>query len=171
MREGVLVAIAAAASSAFLLHGTFYLDGRPASPNFRIEPFLFVTGLAYLFLRSVVIAVAMWPTRAQNSPLRCPECGHRLDVPSSKRLHAARDIERSPTPTEVASTEGLRRAVDAAQSRMESLAVGSVVRTPAPSPTAENLTGRQLIAALDDPDFLERARHGPTPTAEPRVRR
>jgi hypothetical protein len=164
LREALLVSIAAAASFAFLFHGTFYLDGRPVSPNFRIEPFLFVTGLAYLFLRFVVLAIELRPARVRPDLERCPECGRPLDDQSSKKLAAQRkgDLPSESTRKEEALSPGLlRQAVDAVRPRTQVHAPRGVARPPTHGLGTENLTGTDLVQALNDPNFLERARHGP----------
>jgi hypothetical protein len=171
VQEGLFFAIAAAASLLFLFHGMLYLDGR-SPPAFRIEPFLFVTGLTYLFLRSVVLAIEIrWP-RVHAERVQCPECGRWIDTPS-------RGVEghgtRVPLP-KAARRQGhpqtaLRTAVGVAAIERRARDSNNAAEISTFRPEVENEWSGDLVAAPEDPDFLERARHGPFPPPDKRIRR
>jgi hypothetical protein len=168
VREGPLFALAAAASFVFLFHGMLYFDGRPP-PEFRIEPFLFVTGLSYLFLRSVILAIEMRRPRVHAGRIRCPNCGQWIDDSSSGvEARGRSNLLPKRTQKQFAPTVELRNAVDVVR-----LGTGAhdMAGLPAVRREAENRVGRDPVAGPNDPDFLERARHGPPTPPERRIRR
>lgn len=173
VREALLVGIAAAASFVFLNHEALYLDRPFQVANARIEPYFLATSILYLFLRLVIVVTEMRPPRAHADLVRCPECGQWLDDRSSAGLEAHRRIELTPKPSpkEVVSAVALRKAVDAARFGPRSPPENQVA---APIPIRQkpaNLAETDLIAALNDPDFLERMRHSPRPPPDPRLKR
>jgi hypothetical protein len=172
VREALLVGIAAAASFVFLNHEILYLDRPFQVADSRIEPYLLATAILYLFLRLVIAVAEMRPARAPAELVRCPECGQRLDDRSAAGLEAHRRIELTPRPSpkEVVSAVALRKAVDAARFGPHSPAENEGARVPIGQKPV-NLADADLLAALNDPDFLERARHSPQPPPDPRLKR
>lgn len=173
VREALLVGIAAAASFVFLNHQALYLERPFRVADARIESYILATAILYLFLRLVIIVAEMRPPRVHAELVRCPECGQWLDDRSGAGLEAHRRIELTPKPSpkEVVSAIALRKALDAARFGPYS---PSENRVAAPIPIRKkpaNLAEPDLIAALNDPDFLERARHSPRPPSDPRLKR
>jgi hypothetical protein len=168
-----LVSIAAVASFGFINHANLYLMQDFSLSNAPLASYVLATIVIYLFLRLLVIALEMRPPRAHAELVRCPECGQWLDDPTTSGLEAHRKIALTPKPTEkeVASALALRKAVDA--SRVASLAARKTPdddilrRGDVPS----NVSSRDLVAALNDPDLLERLRHSPQPPRDPRLKR
>ena len=169
-REVILVSLAAVASFLFINHDNLYLTQAFSLSIAPLESYLLATIVIYLFLRLLVIALDIRPIRTHAELVRCPECGQWLDDPTTSGLEAHRKVELTPRPTEkeIVSAIALRRAVDASR-------LGSSVKTPRDAlPLKEvpsNLLSADLVAALDDPDLLERLRHSPGPARDPRVKR
>ena len=172
VREILLVGIAAAASFVFLNHENLYLDRPFALADARIESYILATTVLYLFLRLVIIVAEMRPPRVHAELVRCPECGQWLDDPTAAGLEAHRRIELTPKPSpkEVVSAVALRNAVEAARAGTPSPRGRSGDRSAA-AQRPENSTHQDSIAARNDPDFLERARHSPRPPSDPRLKR
>src|SRR5467141_99824 len=126
-RELTLVSLAAVAAFLFINHDNLYLTQAFSLSIAPLESYLLATIVIYLFLRLLVIALDMRPTRTHTELVRCPECGQWLDDPTTSGLEAHRKVELTPKPTEkeIVSAIALRRAVDA--SRLASLAS---VKTP-----------------------------------------
>ena len=49
--------------------------------------------------------------------------------------------------------------------------VGAGVEPNPAAPVAANVTSEDLVAALNDPDYLERVRHSPQPPSNRRLKR
>ena len=172
VRETLLVATSAIASFLFINHANLYLSGPFVLRDVRIESYILATIVIYLFIRVVILAVEMRPPRAHAELVRCPECGQWLDDPSAAALEAHRSTELTPKPTkkEVVSAVALRRAVDAARiGTLSSSRAPGEDETPSADPT--NVSSHDLLAALDDPDLLERLRHSPNAPRELRFKR
>ncbi len=144
VREILLVGIAAAASFVFINHDNLYLSHPFRLSDVRIESYFLATAMVYLFLRLVIVALELRPPRGHGELVRCPECGQWLDDPSAAGLEAHRRIELTPKPSREPNPAALIPA---------------------------NATSEDLVAALDDPDFLERMRHSPRPPADRRLKR
>jgi hypothetical protein len=174
VREILLVVIAAAASFLFINHENLYLTHGFQLADARIESYLLATVVLYLFLRVAIIAFEMRPPRRPSELVRCPECGQWIDDRTAAGLAAHHRIELTPKPSakEVVSALALRKAVDAARigNLPPPLEIGPHAGNPA-VPLPSDLTGQDLIEALNDPDFLERARHSPRAPVDPRVKR
>jgi len=169
VREILLVGIAAAASFVFINHDNLYLSHPFRLSDARIESYFLATAMVYLFLRLAIVALELRPPRGHAELVRCPECGQWLDDPSAAGLEAHRRIELTPKPS-IVSAVALRKAVDAARfghltHPMESQEPNPAALIPA------NATSEDLVAALNDPDYLERVRHGPRPPADRRLKR
>ena len=173
VREVLLVGLAAAAAFVFINHDNLYLSHPFRLADARIESYALATAMIYLFLRLVIVALELRPPRSHEELVRCPECGQWLDDPTAAGLEAHRRIELTPKPSrkEIVSAVALRKAVDAARrGNLRPPHPGVVEPNPAvPNPT--NVTSGDLVAALNDPDFLERARHSPEPPADRRLKR
>src|SRR5437660_3968812 len=172
VREILLVGIAAAASFVFINHDNLYLSHPFRLSDARIESYFLATAMVYLFLRLVIVALELRPPRGHGELVRCPECGQWLADPSAAALQAHRRTEPTPKPSrqEIVSAVALRKAVDAA--RFGNLT--HPLESQEPNPAARipvNATSEDLVAALDDPDYLERMRHSPRPPADPRLKR
>jgi hypothetical protein len=170
-REVLLFVIAAAASIAFLNHENLYLQNGFRFITTRIEPYLLVTGVSYLFLRFAVLAVELRPPRVHSELVRCPKCGQWIDDASAAGRAAHREVEATPQPTrkEVVPV-ALRRAVDAVRFGTKA-AEGKRIGSDIVGRESENVTGRDLVDALNDPAFLDRMRHGPRPPDDRRLKR
>lgn len=170
IREGLLLGIAVAASVVLLNHHVLYLTEGFALRPTPLLSYILVTAVTYLFLRFVVIAIELRPPRGHAELVRCPECGQWLDDPSASALEAHRRVELTPRPTrrEVESALALRRAVDAARRGVQKPSGRLEGRKPAVRAGSGDLQRLDLIAALDDPDFLERERHAPRARHGPR---
>ncbi|TLZ42191.1 MAG: hypothetical protein E6K19_08380 [Methanobacteriota archaeon] len=179
-REILLFVIAAAASFAFLNHDNLYLQGRFRLIIDRIEPYLLVTAVAYLFLRAAVIAIELRPPRVHAELVRCPECGQWIDDRSAAGLAAHSEAESARkvapkvapkvTPMTAVTLAALRKAVEATHSLTP--APETEEGLPAPSEgTAPRIAGRDLVKALSDTDFLERIGHAPRPPEDRRFKR
>ncbi len=172
-RELAIVSLAGIASFLFINHENLYLSGPFALSQAPIEAYFLATIVIYLFLRMLIIAAEMRPTRARAGSLRCPECGQRLDGLNPAAREAHRRIELTPKPSEkeIVSAVALRKAVDAAHfsARASKAVSGEDVATSARD--LENVSSRDLVAAIDDPDLLERLLHGPNPPRDPRLKR
>src|SRR5205807_9609195 len=171
VREILLVGLAAAASFVFINHDNLYLSHSFRLSDVRIESYFLATAMVYLFLRLVIVALELRPPRGHARRVRCPECGQWLDDPSAAGLEAHRRIELTPKPSrkEIVSAVALRKAVDAA--RFGNLT--HPMESQEPNPTAlipANAPSEDLVAALNDPDYLERMRHSPRPPADPRLK-
>ena len=173
LREVLTVSLAATVSILLLNYGNLYASGSFRIGNPRIEPYLLVTAVTYLFLRFVGIALALRPSRVHAEPVRCPECGQWLDDPTASGLEAHRRVELTPRPTpkEVVSAVALRRAVDAARLGIHRPSDRREASGPSARPGPDLLTGGDRIAARNDPDLPERARHGPTTPPDPWLKR
>jgi len=172
-RELAIVSLAGLASFIFMNHQNLYLSGPFALSNAPIEAYFLATIVIYLFLRMLIIAAGMRPTRIRSGSVRCPECGQRLDNLTAAGLEAHHRIELTPKPSkkEVVSAVALRRAVDAAHLSVRASKAVSRDGVAAPTRDFENVSGDDLVAAIDDPNLLERLLHGPSPPRDPRLRR
>jgi hypothetical protein len=172
-REILLLGIAVAAAFVFINHDNLYLTHAFRLADVRIESYTLATAMIYLFLRLVIVALELRPTRAHAHVVRCPECGEWLDDPTTAGLEAHRRIELTPKPSpkEIVSAVALRRAVDMA--RFGSMTDPAETKTPRPlgMPIPENLTGKDLLDALHDPDFIERMHHSPQRPLERELKR
>jgi hypothetical protein len=171
VREILLLGIAVAAAFVFINHDNLYLTHPFRLADVRIESYTLAAAMIYLFLRLVIVALELRPTRSHAHAVRCPECGEWLDDPTAAGLEAHRRIELTPKPSqrEIVSAVALRKAVDAA--RLANLSPPIQNATEPPSSVPTNGMSQDLVAALNDPDFLERMRHSPQPPADPRLKR
>jgi len=167
------VSLAGIASFLFINHEILYLNGPFALSRAPIESYFLATIVIYLFLRMLIIAAEMRPTRAGAGSLLCPECGQRLDGLTVEGREAHRRIELTPKPSEreVVSAVALRKAVDAAHFSDRASKTVSREDITTPARDLENVSSRDLIDAIDDPDLLERLLHGPNPPRDPRLKR
>ena len=172
-RELAIVSLAGLASFLFINHENLYLSGPFALSNAPLEAYFLATIVIYLFLRMLIIAAGMRPTRVRPGSLRCAECGQPLDNLTAAALEAHHRIERTPRPSEkeVVSAVALRKAVDAAHLSVRASKAVSRDGIATPTRDLENISGRDLIAAIDDPSLLERLLHGPNPPQDPRLKR
>ena len=172
-RELAIVSLAGLASFLFLNHQNLYLREPFALSNAPIEAYFLATIVIYLFLRMLIIAAEMRPTRARRGEIRCPECGQRLDILTAAGRDAHRRIELTPRPSEreVVSAVALRRAVDAAHFSARTSRAVSRDDVATSARDLENVSSRDLVAAIEDPDLLERLRHSPNPPRDPRLKR
>ena len=170
-RELAIVSLAGIASFLFINHEILYLNGPFALSRAPIESYFLATIVIYLFLRMLIIAAEMRPTRAGS--LLCPECGQRLDGLTVEGREAHRRIELTPKPSEreVVSAVALRKAVDAAHFSDRASKTVSREDVTTSARDLENVSSRDLIDAIDDPGLLERLLHGPNPPREPRLKR
>jgi hypothetical protein len=167
-----LVGLAAAGAFVFINHENLYLNHPFQLADVRIESYALATIMIYLFLRLVILAFEMRPTRAPANLVRCPECGQWLDARTAAGLAAHRRIELTPKPSqkEVVAAVALRRAVDATRlphiprQLPENLEMNAAVPPPA------NAGITDPTATKADPDYLERMRHSPLPS-DPRLKR
>src|SRR5256886_8472988 len=115
-RELAIVSLAGLASFLFINHENLYMSGPFALSNAPVEAYLLATIVIYLFLRMLITAAGMRPTRVRPGSLRCPECGQPLDTLTAAGREAHHRIELTPKPSEkeVVSAVALRKAVDAA---------------------------------------------------------
>ncbi len=158
-RELAIVSLAGLASFLFINHENLYLSGPFALSNAPLEAY---------FLATIVS-----PTRVRPGSLRCAECGQPLDNLTAAALEAHHRIERTPRPSEkeVVSAVALRKAVDAAHLSVRASKAVSRDGIATPTRDLENISGHDLIAAIDDPDLLQRLLHGPNPPRDPRLKR
>ncbi len=172
-RELAIVSLAGVAAFIFMNHQNLYLSGPFALSNAPLEAYFLATIVIYLFLRMLIISAEMRPTRARAASLRCPECGQRLDGMTATARDAHRRIELTPKPSEkeVVSAATLRKAVDAAHFSARASKVVSREDVPTSARDLENVSSRDLVAAIDDPDLLERLLHDPNPPRDPRLKR
>ena len=172
-REFAIVSLAGLASFLFLNHENLYLREPFALSNAPLEAYFLATIVIYLFLRMLIIAVEMRPTRAHEGAIRCPECGQRLDTLTAAGREAHRRIELTPKPSEkeIVSAVALRKAVDAAHFTARASKAVSRDSITTSGRDLENVPSRDLVAAIDDPDLLERLLHGPNPPRDPRLKR
>ena len=171
MREALFLGIAALGAWLFLDHEL--LEGR-TPPAWNLSEFLVSTIVVYLFLRTIVVIVEMRTPRAHAELVRCPECGQWLDDPSAAGRAAHHRIEMTPKPSdsEIASAVALRKAFDAVRvAAQTSRDAERMQGPPTPRVPLENISSKDLVAAIDDPDLLERLRHGPNPPSDPRLKR
>ncbi len=172
-RELAIVSLAGLASFLFMNHENLYLSGPFALSNAPLEAYFLATIVIYLFLRMLIIAAGMRPTRVRSESMRCPECGQRLDTLTAAGREAHHRIELTPRPTEkeTVSAVALRRAVDAAHLSVRASKAVSREDVAASARDLENVSSRDLVSAIDDPDLLERQLHTPNPPGEPRLKR
>ena len=172
-RELAIVSLAGLASFLFINHENLYLSGPFALSNAPLEAYFLATIVIYLFLRMLITAAGMRPTRIRSGSLRCPECGQPLDNLTAAGLEAHHRIERTPRPSEkeVVSAAALRKAVDAAHLSVRASKAVSRDGVATPTRDLENISGHDLVAAIDDPSLLERLLHGPNPPRDPRLKR
>ena len=172
-RELAIVSLAGIASFLFINHEILYLNGPFALSRAPIESYFLATIVIYLFLRMLIIAAEMRPTRAGRGSLLCPECGQRLDGLTVEGREAHRRIELTPKPSEkeVVSAVALRKAVDAAHFSDRASKTASREDVTTSARDLENVSSRDLIDAIDDPNLLERLLHGPNPPRNPRLKR
>ena len=172
-RELAIVSLAGLASFLFINHENLYLSGPFALSNAPLEAYFLATIVIYLFLRMLISAAGMRPTRVRSGSLRCPECGQRLDSLTAAGREAHDRIELTPKPLEkeVVSAGALRKAVDAAHLSVRASKMASQESPVVPPRDLENISGHDLVAAIDDPDLLERLLHGPNPPRDPRLKR
>lgn len=173
VREFAIVGLAGIASFLFINHQNLYLSGPFALSKAPIEAYFLATIVIYLFLRMLIIAAEMRPTRARIETQRCLECGQRLDGLSTAERDAHRRIELTPKPTEkeIVSAVALRKAVDAADFSARASTVVSRDDIATSARDLENVSSRDLVDAIVDPDLLERLLHGPDPPRDPRLKR
>jgi hypothetical protein len=167
-----LVGLAAAGAFVFINHDNLYLTHPFQLADVRIESYALATIMIYLFLRLVILALEMRPTRAPANLMRCPECGQWVDARTSAALAAHRRIELTPKPSqkEVVSAVALRRAVDAARLPSVPQRLPRDLETNVAVPSSANAGNPDRTAAQTDPDYLERMRHSPRPS-DPRLKR
>ncbi len=171
MREALFLGIAALGAWLFLNHELLE-GGRP--PAWSLSEFIVSTIVVYLFLRTIVVIVEMRAPRSHAELVRCPECGQWLDDPTAAGRAAHHRVEMMPKPSEreIVSAVALRKAFDAARvATQASRDADRMQGPPTPSVPLENISSKDLVAAIDDPDLLERLRHGPNPPADPRLKR
>jgi hypothetical protein len=170
--EGLLVGLAAAGAFVFINHENLYLTHPFQLADVRIESYALATIMMYLFLRLVILAFEMRPTRALANRVRCPECGQWLDARTAAGLAAHRRIELTPKPSqkEVVAAVALRRAVDATRLPSVSQRLPRDLEANAAVPPPANAGSPDVTAAQADPDYIERMRHSPTPQG-PRLKR
>src|SRR3989454_4754488 len=97
-RELAIVSLAGVASFLFMNHENLYLSGPFALSNAPLEAYFLATIVIYLFLRMLIIAAGMRPTRARPRSLRCPECGQRLDTLTAAGRGSHRPVQLTPQP-------------------------------------------------------------------------
>lgn len=168
-RELLFLVLSAAGAWLFLNH-EFLRGVNP--PPYDFSQYVVSTVVIYLFLRVIVLVADMRVPRVHAELVRCPECGQWLDDPTAEGRERHNRIELTPKPSEkeIVSAVALRKAVDAA--RVVAEAPRASRREDASTPGAiENLTSEELIAALDDPDLLERLLHSPGAPKGPRLKR
>jgi hypothetical protein len=167
-----LVGLAAAGAFVFINHDNLYLTHPFQLADVRIESYALATIMIYLFLRLVILALEIRPTRAPANLMRCPECGQWVDARTSAALAAHRRIELTPKPSqkEVVSAVALRMAVDAARLPSVPQRLPRDLETNVAVPSPANAGNPDLTAAQTDPDYLERMRHSPRPS-DPRLKR
>ncbi len=172
LREVLILALAGLASFLFINHANLYLSGPFTLSKAPIEAYLLATTVIYLFLRLMVIAVGMRVPRTHAELVRCPECGQWIDDPTPGGREAYPGVERTPKPSEkaIVSTVALRKAVDAARVTGKASQAAPQAELPA-GKDFENASSPDLLAALNDPDLLERLRHSPNPPRDPRLKR
>ncbi|MGI0148140.1 MAG: hypothetical protein ACREDF_01225, partial [Thermoplasmata archaeon] len=90
VREVLLVGIAGLASFVFINHDALYLPEQFHLSDVRIESYILVTSILYLFLRMVIIIVEMRPPPGRAELVQCPECGQWLADLSATGLEAHR---------------------------------------------------------------------------------
>jgi len=171
-REVVILALAGLAAFLFLNHENLYLTGPFTLSKAPLEAYFLATTVIYLFLRLVVITLEMRVPRAHAELVRCPECGQWIDDSTVESREAHHRIELTPKPSAkaIVSTVALRKAVDAA--RVAGKASEAIPQPKIPAAgKPENVSGADLLAALRDPDQLERLRHSPNPPRDPRLKR
>ncbi len=171
MREALFLGIAALGAWLFLDHEL--LEGG-SPPPWSLSEFLVSTIVVYLFLRTIVVVVEMRTPRMHAELVRCPECGQWLDDPTAAGRAKHHQIEMTPKPSEreIVSAVALRKAFDAARVAAEaSRDADRMQGPPTPLVPPENISSKDLVAAIDDPDLLERLRHGPNPPSDPRLKR
>src|SRR2546428_2867604 len=81
-RELAIVSLAGLASFLFINHENLYLSGPFALSNAPLEAYFLATIVIYLFLRMLIIAAGVRPSRVRPGSPPCPECGQRLDTPT-----------------------------------------------------------------------------------------
>jgi len=167
-----LVGLAAAGAFVFINHENLYLTHPFQLADVRIESYALATIMIYLFLRLVILALEMRPTRAPANLVRCPECGQWLDVRTAAGLAAHRRIELTPKPTqkEIVAAVALRRAVDATRLPNIPRHLPGDLEMNAAVPPPVNAGITDPTATKADPDYLERMRHSPLPS-DPRLKR
>src|SRR5207247_4407702 len=170
-RELAIASLAGLASFLCINHENLYLSGPFALSNAPIEAYYLATIVIYLFLRMLISAAGMRPTRVRSGSVRCPECGQRLDTLTAAGREAHHRIELTPKPLEkeVVSAVALRQAVDAAHLSVRASKMASREGLVVRPRDLENISGHDLVAAIDDPDLLERLLHGPNPPRAPRL--
>ncbi len=169
LREVLFLGLGAIGAWLFVNH-EILRGGQP--PAVDLSAYIVSTIVVYLFIRMIVIAAELrWP-RARAELVACPECGQLLHDPSEagRAAHYRLALARKPTAKMIASAVALQKAVDAAHllARVE----GTESAGPAPTPgIVENASRKDLLAALHDPDLLERLLHSPNPPYDPRIKR
>src|SRR6266571_3895854 len=145
LREVLFLGLGAIGAWLFVNH-EILRGGQP--PAVDLSAYIVSTIVVYLFIRMIVIAAELrWP-RARAELVACPECGQLLHDPS-----------------EAGRAAHYRLAL----ARVEGTESGG----PAPMPPGivENASRKDLLAALHDPDLLERLLHSPNPPYDPRIKR
>ena len=171
-REVVILALAGLAAFLFLNHENLYLTGPFTLSKAPLEAYLLATTVIYLFLRLVVVTLEMRVPRARAELVRCPECGQWIDdsTAESREAHHRIELTPKPSPKAIVSTVALRKAVDAA--RVAGKASEAIPQPKIPvAGNPEIVSGADLLAALRDPDLLERLRHSPNLPRDPRLKR
>ena len=160
-----------AALGAWLFANHEMLLGLP-TPDVGISVYIVSTTVIYLFLRTIVLVTELRAPRVHAELVRCPECGQWIDDPTAKGREAHNRIALTPKPSkqEIVSAIALRKAVDAAHfaARTPEEVLGD--RATAPSLEVANVPSKDLLAAIDDPDLLERLLHSPHPPPDPRLK-
>jgi len=117
VREILLVALAALAAVLFLNHQVLYLDGDFEPYGGPLLAYVLATLVIWMFLRAVLFAATMRPTRIRGGVEVCPECGQVLDDATPQGLETHRRVTLTPRPShrEVLAAVSLRKAVDGAR--------------------------------------------------------
>ena len=172
LREALILALAGVAAFLFLNHENLYLTGPFTLSKAPLEAYFLVTTVMYLFLRLVVIALGMRVPRARAELVRCPECGQWIDdsTAAGREAHHRIELTPKPSPKAIVSTVALRKAVDAARVAGKASELAPHPELPAGG-EPENVPSADLLAALNDPDLLERLLHSLNPPRDPRLKR
>lgn len=143
------------------------------TPSTDISVYVVSTVVIYLFLRAIGLVAERRALRVQAGLVSCPECGQWLDDPTAAGREAHNRIELTPKPSqkEIASAIALRKAVDAAHRASRGSEAVPRDDLLGPHGPISNPSHKDLLAAIDDPDLLERLLHSPNAPHDPRFRR